>query len=493
MLRMSRSRFKPLAALSALFRPPAATPEPPPEAGLFTVHRSTLPNGLRVWVKPRFGTGAVFLALQVPVGSRHETKADNGISHFLEHMLFTGTRKWNEQEVVEIIRRRGGESNARTAPEDTVFWLKLQAADLALGVEWLSEIVFHPLLLEDKFEKERHVIIQEKGGEFGVLEDLGKWIEERGLGWNVFYAVQRQLFPQTSLLLPVIGEEASLRGITHAQLVEFYQRHYLPNNATLIVVGDAHPETVLELARAHLGELPPGERPPRPATPPSLEQGFRLRLHGPNLNEQGQILLGAPLPGLNHPDRWALGVLAELLDTRLTQDIRFKRGLVYGIDVYPALYTDVGQFVVYTTADSQKFGEILTEVENQIEVAIRGELDAAAVAEAKAAIRGRLLLGIESNPDLGWWLAEMSLFTSEEAPLPDLFANVEAVTPDDVARVARLYLSPEKRYQAVHRPSLTPNSLVRPALLSLGLALTGLGVWLLARARDKNQANKRAV
>jgi predicted Zn-dependent peptidase len=455
------------------------------EEGMFALHRPTLPNGLRVWVKPRPGTGTVFLALQVPVGSRHETEANNGISHFLEHMLFTGTAKWTEQEVIESVRRRGGEVNARTAAEDTVFWLHLRADDLDFGMDWLAEVVLRSKLSEDKFKKERQIIMQEKGGDYGVFQSLFEWIEDVGLGWNVFRAVRHRLFPKSTLLLPVIGDDTSLRRISHAQVREFYRQHYTSNNMTLIVVGDVKAEHVTARAAHHFGAFPAGALPPRPVAPPPPEGGFNLRLRGPNINDQGQLLLGAPLPGMNHPDRWALTVLSEILHTRLTQDIRFRRGLVYGIDVYPAMYTDVGYFVVYTTADSNKFDEILAEVEKRLGEALRGEIDPQAVVEAKNAIRGRLLLGMESNSDLGWWLAELSLFTPEGAPVPDLFAEVEAVTPADVTRVARAYLSPERRYQAIHRPGLTPSTLARPAVVGLGLALTGVGAWLLARGRGR--------
>src|SRR3990170_2578022 len=157
------SRFKPLAGLSSLFRAPQPHLK---EDGMFDLRRSRLPNGLRVWVKPRPGTGTVFLLLQAPVGSRHETEENNGISHFLEHMLFTGTAKWSEQEVVESVRRRGGEVNARTAAEDTVFWLHLRADDLDFGMDWLAEVVLRSKLPEDKFKKEQHIIIEEKGGHF---------------------------------------------------------------------------------------------------------------------------------------------------------------------------------------------------------------------------------------------------------------------------------------------------------------------------------------
>jgi predicted Zn-dependent peptidase len=473
------------------FKPSPSSPPLLREEGMFDLRRARLANGLRVWVKPRPGTATVVLLLQVPVGSRNEAKANNGISHFLEHMLFTGTERWSEEEVVEVIRRRGGESNARTAREDTVFWLHLKSEDLDLGLDWLSEVIFRPRLQEEKFDKERQVIIQEKGGEIGALEPVGDWIEDLGLGWNVFRAVRHRLYPKSSLLLPVIGVDRSLRRITYPQLVAFYRQHYLPNNMTLIAVGDVDGEQLLERASERLGSFPAGSLPPRPATPPAALGGFDLRLRGPNVNEQGQILVGAPLPGLNHPDRWALGVLAEILDTRLTQDIRFKRGLVYSIEVYPAQHTDVGQFVVYTTADSVKFDEIIAEVEQRLDEAIRGDLEPKTVAEAKSAIRGRLLLGLETNADLGWWLAEMSLFLPDQQPVPDMFAAVEAVSSADVARVAREYLSTDKRYRAIHRPGLTPAVLRGPALVGAGLALAGLGMWLVARRATKDRFARR--
>lgn len=475
-MKKSSSRFKSLAAW--LPRGPQLR-----EEGMFNIAREVLSNGLRVWSKARPGTSTVALLLQVPVGSRHETKANNGISHFLEHMLFTGTSRWSEQEVTEIIRRRGGELNARTGREETIFWLHLKAEDLDLGLEWLAEVIFRSTLAEDKFNKERSVIIAEKGGNFGKFEAFADWIEDSGLGWNVFRAIRGRLFPESSLLLPVIGQDGSLSRLRRQDVMEFYRRHYVPNSMTLVVVGDVDTAEVHWRARHYFAGIPKREPPPKPASPPPPAGGFNLRLHGPSINDQGQLLLGAPLPGLHHPDRWSLAVLAEILDTTLTHTIRYKRGLVYAIDIYPALYTDVGYFVMYTTAESEHFSEILREVDVQIGKVMRGEIDRTAVEEAKSALRGRLLLGMESNMELAEWLAGTALFLPDDRPLPDPFSEIARVTPADVQRMARTYLSPEQRCQAIHRPSITPSRLAQPALLGAGIALASMGLWLVRRNR----------
>jgi predicted Zn-dependent peptidase len=454
------------------------------EGDVLLLHRARLENGLRLWCKPRPGSGTVALMLQIPVGSRHETKQNNGISHFLEHVVFTGTSRWDENEVTEVIRRRGGEVNARTGAEDTIFHLHLKADDLELGLDWLAEVAFNPTLNPDKFEKERDVIVQEKGGRWGGFKNFMDWVEDHGLGWNVFRAVRHRLFPDSSLLLPVIGDDASINRISHDALVEFYRRHYVASNMTLVVVGDVQPVEVEAKARQYFGGFPAGERPARPKTPPPVTGGFNLRLRGPNINDQGQVLLGAPLPGLSHPDRYPLGVLAEMLDTALTKDIRYERGLVYAIDVYPALYADVGYFVVYTTADSDKFLEILAEVEGQIDKALSGDIDPAKVEEAKTGIRGRALLAMEGNLNLAWWLTEDALYTPDDQPVPDFFAGIAAVTPAEVRRVAQTYLAREKRYQAIHRPGLTPSRL-RPALVAGGVGLLVGAFWFL-RSRRHN-------
>ena len=465
-----------------LFRRKRPTAPKPAERDddLNAIRRTTLQNGLRLWVRQRPGTGTVAILAQVPVGSRHESKENNGISHFLEHMIFTGTRRWDEHEVTEIIRRRGGEANARTAQEDTVYWLHLKADDLALGLDWLSEVLFRPAIAVEKFDKERRVIINEKGGNWGRFKYVMEWVEDRGFGWNIFRAVRNRLWPESSLLLPVIGDDKSLQTIEHSGLLDFYRTHYLPNNMTLVVVGDVDPEEAEVMTEQYFGEFEAGTLPPKPEQPltPTPPEGFRVRLHGPSINDQGQLLLGAPTPGMQHADRYPLMVLAEIMESALTREIRFERGLVYSIDVYPAMYTDVGYFVVYTTAESNRFAEIQQAIDNQIMRAISGQLDTVAVDAARSAVRGRALLAMEGNLNEAWWLSEDAMYTPDEEPIPDYFAAINAVTPKDIQRVANVYLAEGNRYEAIHRPGLTPRRAALPAAITAGLGLTGVSVWL---------------
>ena len=447
--------------------------------------RHTLPNGLRLWIKPRPGTGTLALLGQVPVGARYENKDNNGISHFLEHMVFTGTRRWNEDEVMEVIRRRGGSVNARTGREDTIFYLHVKADDLPLGLEWLSEVLFRPALADDKFDKERKVIINEKGGQFGWLEDLFEWIEDRGWGWNVFRTVRMHLWGRdNSLHLSVIGKDKSLNAITLDELRRYHQRYYVPNNITLLIVGDCDPQEVIDRATAVFGEIPSGPPPQRPPTPSVRESAAHFRLHGPSFNEQGQWMLAAPLPGLLHPDRHALIVLSEILETVLTRKIRHERGLTYGISVYPALYCDLGYFTIYTSVDDDRFDEVGELVYAEVERARSGGLTATELDEAQHSIRGRTILSMEGNLDHAWWLSEESMFTPDDRPIPDFLEAVAAVTLDDLQRVAQTYLAGDKLIDVHHRPALTPKRAIRPAVALGALALVGGVVgWLWWRNR----------
>ncbi len=422
--------------------------------------------------------------MQVPVGSRTETEQNNGISHFLEHMVFTGTERWDEAAVTDVVRRRGAECNAQTSREETDYYIHVAASDLEFGMDWLHQLVFKPTLTPEKFEKERQVIINEKGGEYDALRRAWIWLEDRNLGWSVGRAVRRRLFPDSSLLLPVVGTDQSLHALTHDNLQRYYETYYTPNNMTLLVVGDADPEQVFAAAERQFGEISARSVPPPHSPITVVDRPFHVRLRGPTPNQQGQLYIGASLGPSNHPDRFGWSLMAEMLENAYLQAIRYNRGLSYDVSVYPVLYTDAGYFNIYTSAQIDDFDTIQELIETQLNRLVEGTFSERELAEAKAALRGRALLNLQDNLECAWWFSSDALaMRRDDGPVADYFAEIERLTAEDIRHMAQKYLALERRFVVEHRPALTPRSLRRP-LKVVGVAgLAGTALFLKHRRR----------
>ncbi len=447
-----------------------ADPRPSDSAA---VDRFLLANGLEVWHRARPGSGTVSLIMVVRAGTRNETRFDNGISHFVEHMSFDGSARWDELETKEIIRRRGGYYNAQTDYEHTAYEVHLLAEDFELGLDWLAEVVFRPTLPADKVERERGVLMQEKGGRTSrMLDALESW----GLGYDLAMAVRRRLYPGSPLGLRVVGEDDSLARIDREMLLAYRERHYKPNNMALVVVGDAEGDRVRAAAERYLAGFAAGPVPAPPPAPPASGRGIRVVLRGPNLADRSVLRRGARTVGAGHPDAVALEVLAEILSNRLTDEVRMRRGLVYAIGAFDVTLSDTGYFVIRTESDTAKMDAILVAVEAEL-ARLRDEpVCEAELSEAKALLKGQFALSTQSNAALAWLYAGYAVWCRPGVCMPDYEAQVEAVGAEDVARVVREYFRPENSYLGLYRPALT---LRRGALgVAAGVALmVGLALW----------------
>jgi len=452
----------------------------------FPLQRHTLPNGLRVWCQPRPDSESVAALLVLRAGSRYEDLSNNGVSHYVEHMLFTGTERWTEEEIKEIIRRRGGNWNGWTEEERTTYFAHVSAQDFDIALDWLAEVVFHPTFPADKVDKEREVIFQERWGRYGWLVNT---LDALGFGYELDRDVRRALFPDSTLGLRVVGEDASLESLDRAGLLDYYQHHYTPENAVLIVVGNVTPEQVFERAEVYLGDLEGNGRPSPPETPPVPAEGpHEVVVRGPLLTDQVQLMVGARTVGRSHPDCWALEVLAEVLGEDLREEIRYQRGLVYGLGAYNIFFDDTGYFVIYTTSERGNREAILSAVEEHLEGVRRGEVDAERVAEAQAALKGRWALAMEDNVERTVWLAEWSSVLSADEPVPDYQAAIDAVTPEDLSRVVETYFTPQRRYLGLHQPVATVASGARAVGVVVGL---GLSAWVARRLWRRARAGHK--
>lgn len=441
------------------------------------VQRFTLPNGLRVWIEPRPQAESVTVLVVVRVGSRYETPANNGISHFVEHLVFDGTEKWpTEEAVADAVTHRGGHWNGWTDEETTTYFVQLAQHDFDLALDWLSQVVFHPTFPADKVDKEREIIFEEKLGRYGWLLNA---LEGLGLGYDLDRDVRRALFPGSTLGLRVIGEDASLDKITRPALLDYYHAHYVPANSALIIVGKVDVEQARAKAMTYFGQLPArAARSNDPATPPLPRHGpQRVTVRGPFPTDQSTLAIGMRTVDESHPDRWPLDVLAEVMEEDLLKDIRYRRGLVYDLSAFHNQFVDAGYFGIVTQAETPRRAEVQQTIEQYFERVRRGAITAEQVANAQAALKGRWALDMEEGTQRASWLAQWA-FEAGEQPIPDYAAAIEAVTVSDLKRMVTTYYTPDRRFAGLHHPIVT---VPRGARLLGVLAGVSACVWFWRR------------
>jgi predicted Zn-dependent peptidase len=348
--------------------------------------------------------------------------------------------------------------------------------DFGLALDWLAQVVFHPTFPADKVNKERDIIFEEKLGRYGWLINA---LDALGLGYELDRDVRRALFPGSTLGLRIIGEDASLDKITRPSLLDYYHAHYLPTNSALIIVGNINVEQAHEKTATYFGQLPlktaRHAAPIGPATPPLPQHGpHHVTVRGPFLTDQSTLAIGMRTVSESHPDRWPLEVLAEVMEEDLLKDIRYRRGLVYGVSAFNNQFTDAGYFGIVTQAESPKRAEVQHIIEQYFDCVRRGEITAEQVANAQAALKGRWALDMEEGTRRAAWLAQWA-FESGDQPIPNYAAAIDAVTVFDLQRMVETYCTPERRFTGLHHPIVT---VPRGARLLGALAGLGALVWL---------------
>jgi zinc protease len=252
------------------------------------------------------------------------------------------------------------------------------------------------------------------------------------------------------------------------------------------MVGNVTPEQVVARAGQYFGGVDNRGSPAPPETPLLPDQGpHHVVVRGPMLTDQVHMLTGARTVGRTHPDRWALQVLAELLDKDLMEEIRYQRGLVYQLGAYNTYFDDAGYFAISSMSDPEHLDAILDAIQDHLKAIRAGGVSAEAVAEAKTALKGRWALSMEDNVDRAGWLAQWALLLAQDELVPDYQASIDAVTPEDLSRVVVTYFTPERSYLGLHQPVATVASAARAvgAVILLAVVIWGARrLWRRARA-----------
>jgi len=398
---------------------------------MMDVQRKQLDNGLLVLTEAMPHVRSVTIGVWVKGGSRQESDGATGISHFIEHLLFKGTRSRSAADIAKEIDAVGGHLNAFTDKEYVGFYAKVLDRHLDLGFDLLADIVLNPTFPPAEVERERNVIFEE----IAMVEDTpSELVQEMFLG---------QIWRGHPLGRPIAGTRASVARITRADVRSFFQRNYTAASTLVAVAGNLRHRRVQDLARRHFSKLARGvpiETGPRPSV-----RGSTHARRKPNL-EQTHLCLGTVSPGAGEEDRFAVHVLSTVLgggmSSRLFQNIREKRGLVYSIYSIVNLYLDAGTLVVYGAMSPANAARVVELVCKELRALKDRLVPADELERAKENMKGSLLLGLESSSSRMSQLAQQEIYYGKFYTLKEIMARVDRVTSRDVRRLANEIFDP---------------------------------------------------
>jgi predicted Zn-dependent peptidase len=393
------------------------------------VQLTALPNGLRVVTDDMDTVESASIGVWVGVGARHETVEVNGVSHLLEHMAFKGTRRRNARDIAEEIEGVGGHLNAWTSREGTAYYARVLAADVPLAVDILADILQHSTFEPDELERERTVIVQEIGQVEDTPDDL------------IFDRLQEVAYPGQPLGRPVLGSEERVRNMTREAISGYMRDNYTAPVMVLAGAGKVDHERMVEMGERLFGQLPKRNGPVFDAA--QYRGGEHLEQRD---LEQVHLVLGFEGVAYNDPDYYAMMVAANVLgggmSSRLFQDIRERRGLVYTIYAYSGSYLDGGLFGVYAGTAEENLTELVPAMCDEVLKLTEGATDAE-IARTRAQIKSGILMGLESTSARVERLGQHTLTYGQPLPIDEVVARIEAVDSSAIARaMKRVVASP---------------------------------------------------
>jgi predicted Zn-dependent peptidase len=416
-----------------------------------TVRKTVLPGGLRVVTEFLPAVRSVALGIWVGVGSRDEDVTHAGATHYLEHLLFKGTRKRTALEISAEMDAVGGEMNAFTGKEYTCYYARVLDADLPLAVDVLSDMVTASLIEPRDVDGERNV----------VLEEIA--MNEDDPADSVHEAFTTQLYGDTPLGRPILGTVDSINGITRDQIFEHYVARYTPPHLVVAAAGNLDHDAVVAWVREAFDPVLSEAGPAEPAAPRLRGSGGLWDGYGPAAGtgvklvsrsiEQANLVLGCE--GLARTDdrRFALGVLNAALgggmSSRLFQEVREKRGLAYSVYSFSAQHADTGMWGVYVGCLPSKADEVLSICAAEVAKVVGEGLTDAELDRGKGQVRGGIVLGLEDPSSRMTRLGKSELVYPDLEPVDEVLAAIDAVTHDDVRAIAAEVLTRPKALAVV--------------------------------------------
>ena len=388
-------------------------------------NKTILNNGIRIITKKMLHVHSVSMGVWVNVGGRDESPAENGLSHFIEHMIFKGTKKRTAFQIAKEFDAIGGQTNAFTSAENTCYHAKVMGTHLETMVDILSDIFLNSVFDEKEIENERAVILQE----IGMVEDNSDEY--------VHVLSGRNFWGKNSLGQLVLGTRENVAGFNVHTIKGFFHNLYQPERIVISVAGKLDHNRLVDLIGPVFESIRPGNNFPERVT---LQGRSRVNLHQRKL-EQVHICLGTKGISITDSRRYAYSLMNTILggnmSSRLFQEIREKRGLAYSVYSFITSYIDTGMFGAYAGVDPKNAYESIVLILKEISGLKEMRVDPNELRNAKEFTKGNLMLASESNDNQMVRLAQTETHFGRYIPLEEIVNSIESVTEDQIIELAQ--------------------------------------------------------
>ena len=406
-----------------------------------TYKKTVLSNGIRVVTEEIPHVRSVTVGVWINVGSRDEGELTNGVSHFIEHMVFKGTKKRSMKAISRSIESVGGYMNAFTSKEHTCYYARVLDEHTGLATDVLADLALNPIFPEKELEKEKGVVIEELRNAEDDPDDI------------IHDYLEKALYGEHSLGFPVIGTEKNLRSFTKQALTDYRARHYVPSNIVVAAAGNVRHEEFLKLTEKNFPRRgssvhSAGRRKPQ------FQKGRIVDVGKPI--QQAHVCLGTLGFSIKSKQRYPLLVLNTLLgdgmSSRLFQNVRERYGFAYSVYSFANMLSDSGSFGVYVGTDKGHVEASTDLIMRELANLKSKSVSKAELARTKAQLKGSMMLSLESIPHRMMRLGTSELYFGELSPLDTLIGEIERVDAETIQQLAKDLFREERFSKIVFRP-----------------------------------------
>lgn len=394
--------------------------------------KTILDNGLKVLTEYIPGFRSVSLGIWINIGSKYETEKQNGMSHFIEHLMFKGTRKYSAKDIAKIMDTLGGMLNAFTEKEQTCYYAKVSDYHLEEAVELLSEMLLHSVFDKDEIEREKAVVLDEIRMSNDAPDEY------------VFELFYKSLWPNNALGRSTLGTEEIISGIKRENMIKFINHHYTPSNIIVTAAGNVQHDKLLKQVDKIFGSLKgKGKHKEESYIKTSKKKLIEFKEC-----EQAYICMGGEGLSQRNEEKYKVFVLDSILggsmSSRLFQEIREKRGLVYTISSFQHAFYNAGCFAVYASTHTKNINKIIDLTFNIIDKLKKNGPTKEEIKRAKEHIKGGLILNFESTINRMLRLAKSEFYNGKLIEFDEILRKIENVTYEDLLYAANKYLNKDK-------------------------------------------------